>query len=141
MTEALVFNTRPKESHVPDVEFTLDEREYTAQAPKKAAWGVLVGAINNRSADSFQAAMAFLDACLDIPDQMFLERRLRDRDDHLDIDDLLEIVEALCEEWEPYLGEEFGELSGENRTRRRQRSRTAKKAATPARRPAPAKKA
>ncbi|MFJ8934024.1 hypothetical protein ACIRLA_46415 [Streptomyces sp. NPDC102364] len=124
MTEALIFNTAPKTSQVPDIPFTLDEREYIAHAPKKAAWGILMhGLTNPGRADGLQSAMTFLDACLDLPDQMHIEQRLRSRDDDLDIDDLLEVVQALVEEWEPYLGEEFAELSGENRTNRRAAAR------------------
>ena len=124
MSEALIFTTEPKTSTVPDVPFTLDDREYTAHAPKKAAWGILAQAMANPGrADGFQAALTFLDACLELPERMHLEQRLRNRDDDLDIDDLLQVVEALLEVWEPYLGEEFSELTGENRARRRNRAR------------------
>jgi hypothetical protein len=137
VSEALVFNTEPKTSHVPDIPFTLDDREYTAHAPKKAAWGMLVGTLTNAKADAFHATITFLDSCLDIADQTYLEARLRDREDDLDIDDLIIVVDSLVQAWEPYLGDEFAELTGENRpTRRAAARRTQKKA--PARRPAAA---
>lgn len=123
MSEALVFTTEAKTTQIPDIPFTLDERDYTAHAPKKAAWGILIHAMSNAGRDGFQAALTFLDACLDIPDQMHIEQRLRNRDDDLDIDDLLEVVQALTDTWEPYLGEEFAELTGENRAKRRQAAR------------------
>lgn len=86
---------------------------------------MLVHGMSNPGRDGFQAALTFLDACLDLPDQMHLEQRLRDRDDDLDLDDLLEVVDALLTAWEPHLGEEFAELTGENRaTRRAARRRT-----------------
>ncbi|MGW0681820.1 hypothetical protein ACWD2L_00460 [Streptomyces sp. NPDC002754] len=139
MSDALVFTTAPKTSTVPDIEFTLDDRDYLAHGPKKAAWASLVHGATNASGQGIHAVLTFLDACLDPADQMYLEQRLRNRDDDLDVDDLLGVVNALVEEWEPYLGEEFAELTGENRATRRQAARRtpAKRTAKrqPARRP------
>lgn len=140
MSDAFVFTTAPKTSAVPDIPFTLDDREYVAHGPKKAAWATLVhGTASTAGADSFHAVLTFLDACLDLADQAYLEQRLKDQDDDLDIDDLLYVVQALVDEWEPYLGEEFAELTGENRATRRQAARrTPAKRRQPARRPAAA---
>lgn len=137
MSDAFVFSTEPKTTAVPDIPFVLDDREYVARGPKKAAWATLVHATGSAGADSFHAVLTFLDACLEPADQMFLEQRLRNRDDDLDLDDLLGVVQALTEEWEPYLGEEFADLTGENRaTRRAAARRTPAKRRTPARQPA-----
>lgn len=139
----LSFTTRPKVHHVPDVPFTLDDREYIAHSPKRAAWGAMIAAKAGGPAELFQAVGMFLDACLTPEDRYALERRLRDQDDDLDLDDLIAVVEALTEEWAPYLESEMAELTGNREARRaavrqpadRQPPRAVKKAA-PARKTA-----
>lgn len=139
----LVFTSEPKTRTVPDLPFTLDGRDYTAHAPKTMAWGVLFTATaGGHSREGFAAITTFLDACLDIEDQLVLEARLRDQSDDLDLPDLLEVVGSLVEEWEPYLGEEFADLTGQNRQQRRaaaRRSQTPVRAAAPRRAPAAAR--
>lgn len=129
------FTTESKRRSVPDIPFTLDDREYVAIAPKKIVWATLAAAIGGKDmAEKMHAVLTFLDKCLSFEDQAALEERFRDPDDDLDLEDLLTVFDALTTEWEPYFAEEMAELGGDNRATRRT---AAKRTQAAKRRPRP----
>lgn len=124
----ITFETSQKKRQAPEVPFELDGREIIAKPPKQIAWASLLR-ISNRKAtpdEMLSGPGLFLEHCLSVTDSAWIESRLLNRDDDLDLTDLLPIINALVEEWEPYLQDDMAALVGGsgNRANRRNGSRT-----------------
>lgn len=86
----------------PGTPFQFDGKRYVAYRPKDAVMVTLLaaGSMNATMADQVQACLQWLDHCLDPIAKMELQRRIYDREDHLEWEDLAAIMTGLLHHWE-----------------------------------------
>ncbi len=86
----------------PGTPFEFDGNRYIAYRPKDAVMVTLLaaGSMNATMADQVQAVLQWLDHCLEPLAKMALQRRIYDRDDHLEWEDLAAVMTGLLQHWE-----------------------------------------
>lgn len=165
-TVVLSYTTPKRHRQIVEEPFELDGERFTARKPKDSILIYLTAAAseNASDADRMYAVMQFINGCLTPAAQARIQARLRDYDDDLELDDLVDLMNDLAEK---FGGKKStgGSLSGRggpgagkvitpdgepaddispavpyNRTDRRAAARPAKKAA-PAKKAVAAKKA
>lgn len=109
----LNFTTKPKERPEATgddvapidkvVTFTIDGREYQAKRPKDALVARLGPATQRRTNPLLKVSLAmdFLGDCILEPGRTLLTNRLEDEHDDFDVEDALEILEKIAQEWAP----------------------------------------
>jgi len=113
-TADLNFTTRPKTR--PEAEagedapainrtipLTIDGKTYEVRRPKDALVARLGPATQRRTNNlvKVQLCMDFLGDCLLEPGRTEVTNRLEDENDDFDVEDALEIIEAIAEAWKP----------------------------------------
>jgi len=83
------------------IEFMVDGEQYTAYPPTPGQMALLVSAQakNRDPGESIAAIIDFLDGILDENAQADFRKRLLDREDPFDFDNVEQIMEGLIEEW------------------------------------------
>lgn len=83
------------------IQFKIDGEEFTAYPPSPGQMAMLIQAqADSRDVtESIAAIIDFLDGILDEEAQKMFRRRLLDRNDPFDFDNVNELVEGLVEEW------------------------------------------
>lgn len=83
------------------IQFTVDGEEFTAYPPSAGQLALLMaGQAKNREVEESVAAIIdFLDGILDEHAQEVFRRRMLDRNDPFDFDNVEAIMEGLVEEW------------------------------------------
>jgi len=83
------------------IEFKVDGETYTAYPPSPGQLALLIAAQakNREPEESIAAVIDFLDGILDEDAQAMFRRRLLDRNDPFDFDNVEQIMEGLIEEW------------------------------------------
>ncbi|MFJ2774661.1 hypothetical protein [Streptomyces sp. NPDC087300] len=112
----LVYETTERVRVRPEKTFVFDGREITATCPKQAVWADLLAAEDEDATDSevFRAVRTFLLTSLDDDDSQWFRRRLRDRRDSLEYDDIAPLLHDLIEIWAPYMEEQALEVGTED---------------------------
>lgn len=86
---------------LPDVPFKLDGDEYLARGPKGTQLAYLMAGASSykTDADRIASLLDFFEEVLIEPGKARLRRRMLDRDDPLDLDDVVPVFEHLIETW------------------------------------------
>ncbi len=106
LPEALVFhsdeNAAAERKEDPGTPFEFDGKRYVAYRPKDAVMVTLLaaGSMNATMADQVQCVLQWLDHCLEPIAKMELQRRIYDRHDHLEWEDLTRVMIGLLKHWE-----------------------------------------
>lgn len=108
MSQVLSYTTKRRDRRIVEVPFELDGEQFTARRPKDSVLVYLQAARANAAttADRLHATMMFLDGCLTPAAQSRIQSRLRDYDDDLELDDLVELMHDL--------GQKFAAEEAEN---------------------------
>lgn len=122
-----------------EITFTLDGREMTAYKPKRWHWAQMAAGMRSdaEAGEQFYAIGKFMEYTLDSADQQHLENRLASRDDRLDLDQLIDIFNALVDGWGDEMRKEFDQMGDRHReARRRERAadRSRSRSGNPAKR-------
>lgn len=95
------FSTSVKTNTDAPVEFMLDDRRIEALRPKSAIFGETIHGLTSSKSVSDQVinAIRFLEGCLKPADRDWIAKRLRDPDDDLDVEEVMEIINFLMTEF------------------------------------------
>jgi len=95
---------------LPPYHFILDGVQYTAKRPKDALVAELAPVQSRRTAAGTKVKLAlnFLDDCLEEPGRTILSSRLLDRDDPMDVEDVLPILHAIGDHWKAHQAAQRG---------------------------------
>lgn len=107
-TPVLSFTTEQRNEKRPEIEFELDGRMVTAQAPKAAWWTRLWLARERQDgAELYGEFRAFLAISLGPEVAGWLHARENDLTDSYDLPDMMRLVDFLSTQFEPLLSPEF----------------------------------
>lgn len=92
---------RSAEPKQPDIEFTLDGETYIARMPKPAVFAYLTAASARgaTTADQIKAVLDFIEAVLEPDSRARFRSRLLDPEDELELEDGIDLLRYLQEEW------------------------------------------
>jgi hypothetical protein len=95
----LSYTTPTRQRQVVEVEFELDGERFTARKPKESILVYLTaaGSESATTSDQMYAVMQFINGCLTPAAQFKIQSRLRDYDDDLELDDLMQLMKDLSE--------------------------------------------
>lgn len=97
----LSYTTPKRHRQIVEEPFELDGESFVARKPKDSILIYLTAAASDNAtdADRMYAVMQFINGCLTPAAQARIQSRLRDYDDDLELDDLVDLMEDLAEKF------------------------------------------
>lgn len=112
---ALTYNTPKRDRKDVTITFDLDKQQYTARKPKDALSAMVLAASSEQAtgADVMYTLFRWLDAAMPEADYQRLQSRLKDYDDDFDIEELLNLIVDLVQQFQRMDSGEPYQPSGE----------------------------